>query len=378
MGQNKIKVLYDHQIFSLQSYGGISRYFSELKSALDAYTQIKTQIVTGISDNHYLNANPNLAKCSLTTIPKPTYHKFLERINRFYLQIVIGKLDFDIFHPTYYNPYFLRILKGKPFVLTIYDMIPEIFQDQFPVYRNTRRQKKLLITQASQIITISKNTRNDLLNFYDIPEEKVHVIHMAPPTIQNRAISHYQRLKINPDLPKHFLLFVGKRKGYKNFSTFLYSAAPLLKKNHDLHIISIGGGAFSNEERRLTQSLDITGRVHQITASDMKLQELYRKAIAFIYPSLYEGFGLPILEAFQTGCPVVCSRTGSFPEIAQDAALYFDPHDKHTITQTINKILENSKLRRKLSQKGYQRVQDFSWKTTAIQTASVYKLAMDK
>lgn len=367
----KLTVLYDHQAFSLQPLGGISRYFNELTQALGTQDLIQPRIITGISQNRHLRPNSfNWSKRLIETVPQPLRAKMLEQINRTYVKAVFSQQKFDVFHPTYYNPYFLPLLKDQPFVLTVHDMTHEIFQDIFPLSAKVRKQKKKLIQQASQIIAISKNTKRDLLQHYDLQPEKVHVVYLGP--------SHLPVAQINLKLPKRFLLFVGNRGQYKNFTNFLRAAAQHLKRDTSLQIISVGGGKFSTEEKHIIESLGIANQLQQMTISDQVLQKLYQKALAFVYPSLYEGFGLPILEAFQTGCPVACSQASCFPEIAQDAALYFDPRDLNSMSEKIGQVLQDGNLRKKLIKKGYQRVKDFSWTKTAMQTALIYKLAVKK
>lgn len=370
---HEIRVLYDQQIFSLQPYGGISRYFSQLTAALRLQNQVHPHVVSGFSQNRYLNKqSPLWLDHGLRLIPARYQGKLLERINREYLKWRIPTIDFDLFHPTYYNPYFIPHIKNKPFVLTVFDMIHEIFRDQFPVSTKLIEQKKFLCDRARQIITISANTRNDLLRIYDLPSEKVHVVHFGPPDLEQGESAPLAELR----LPDRFLLYVSHRGQYKNFLEWLHAIAPVLHGDPGLKIVAVGGGSFNEQEQWTIHTLKIYQQVIQITPGDRDLAMIFQRAIAFVYPSLYEGFGLPILEAFLLGCPVVCSDTSCFPEVAGDAAVYFDPRDADSMRLAIGRVLADESLRQDLIRKGRQRVQEFSWAKAAEQTTAVYRLAL--
>ena len=164
-----MKILYDHQIFTTQKYGGISRYFYELISILNCEENMQTNIPLNVSNNHYL-ANKNLVNFFNFFPNKEFRGKFrlmMEWNKRGVIQ-EIKKQNFDIFHPTYYDPYFLKYIDEKPFVLTVYDMIHEKFSDFFPQNDKTSHYKKLLVEKASRIIAISYSTKQDLIDIFGI------------------------------------------------------------------------------------------------------------------------------------------------------------------------------------------------------------------
>jgi len=359
-----MKILYDHQIFSLQKYGGISRYFCELYSHLLTMDTIHPEISILYSENTYYN------KIFHNRQILPDKHFFgkttiINKINECYCknQIRIGK--FDIFHPTYYNPYFLKTLKTQPYVLTVYDMIHELFPEMFKG-DNTASQKKKVIECATKIIAISENTKIDIIKLYDIDPEKIEVIPLA--TSLQIPISD-----ISLNLPKRFILFVGNRGYYKNFSFFIKSISSLLDEENDLYLICAGGGVFSEDEMRLLDELKIKKKVLQFPiTNDSVLSLLYQKAILFVFPSLYEGFGIPILEAFSCGCPVAASNSSSLPEVGGDAVNYFDPNNSDSIQKVVKNIMHNNSLQDCLRNRGYQRLKLFSWEKTALNTKKVY------
>jgi glycosyltransferase involved in cell wall biosynthesis len=176
---------------------------------------------------------------------------------------------------------------------------------------------------------------------------------------------------------KYYILFVGNRSSYKNFTFFIESVAPLLLKNNELQVCCAGGEPFSPREILCFKNFQILHKVHHIQPDDHTMKNLYKNALAFIFPSLYEGFGLPVLEAFSCGCPTLLSNTSSLPEIGSDAALYFDPYDPASLTDALEHIISDNNLRMQLILKGYERSKQFSWEKTANATKKVYEQAVN-
>jgi len=366
-----MKILYDHQIFTTQKYGGISRYFYELIKELNKMDDVETHISLLVSNNHYLS-DKNLVKF-LNILPNKYFKgkfRIFNLINKPKTILTLKKKQFDVFHPTYYDPYFLKYLEDKPFVLTVYDMIHEKLSDYFSKNDRTTKKKKILVEKSCKIIAISESTKNDLCKIFQVNPEKVSVIHLATSfeSINAKAIEN---------LPNKYLLFVGGRGGYKNFNFMINSIADIIKR-YNIFLICAGGRKFKKDEIELFYKLGIGKMIIQIPASDSELKFLYQNAIAFIFPSLYEGFGIPVLESFACGCPVVLSNTSSFPEIARDAAIYFDPYDINSIRKSVENLIKNNQLRIQLIQKGFERLKHFSWSKTAFETLQVYKQVLDK
>ncbi|MCL2295425.1 MAG: glycosyltransferase family 4 protein [Spirochaetes bacterium] len=375
-----MKILYDHQVFEIQNIGGISRYFSELlKRNLDAKLSLR------YTDNVYLRE-----ECfkQYNLLPRAEYKKkkFLTKFNfkgkgrliNCYNYLfnkksnkdlsnahVRRRNDYTVFHPTYYDPYFLKHLKGKPFVLTVYDMIHECLQNFFHSDKHTIPHKAKLILAADQIITISDHTKNDLIKFFPEVQEKINVVYLASSFPEIEYISKKE----------NYILFTGARWGYKNFDTFSRAVAPLLKK-YDMHLICTGA-LFSDDEMELLNSLGIADRtISKYAALDNELIKLYSKASAFVFPSLYEGFGIPVLEAFATNCPAVLSNTSSLPEVGGDAALYFNPYSIDDMRTQIERVICSPTLQNELIIKGKKRIKIFSWEKCYQETIEVYKKAL--
>jgi glycosyltransferase involved in cell wall biosynthesis len=366
-----MKILYDYQIFSLQKYGGISRYFCELYSNLLTMDTIQPEISVIYSENCYyqklfhqkINLPYQNALGGFINFKKDS---IIEKINKYNSKNKIRFGNFDILHPTYYNPYFLKFLKTKPYVLTVYDMIHELFPDMYKG-DNTEIQKKILIQGASKIIAISDNTKTDIVKIYNIDPKKIEVIPLA-------TSLHTHLSDNNLNLPRKYILFIGhRRRAYKNFIPFINSISSLLNDEKDLFLICAGGEIFSDFEKHLLNDLNLTMKViYYPVVDDSTLSQLYRKAILFVFPSLYEGFGIPILEAFSCGCPVAASNYSSLPEVGGDAVNYFDPYNPDSIQKVVENIVYNCSLQDSLRIRGYQQLKLFSWAKTAHQTKKVY------
>jgi glycosyltransferase involved in cell wall biosynthesis len=386
---HKIRILFEPQMFNRQKYGGITRYFFELLMNLHNDEEIDFILPLVFSSNHYLKKAPFI-KCPNLLKPikiegenpfskfmsKPIWkiskriYKFQQYLNRIKLHKTIATKDFDICHPTYYNSEILRYVKNKPVVVTVHDMIYELFpeyfpDDPFPAY------KKDLIKIARKIIANSENTKRDLIKIHNVPEDKVEVIYLGC-SFNKRDLD----IKKNMHLPQEYILFVGERKNYKNFIFFMNSIAPLTKKHKNMEVICTGNKDFSASERALIDSLNLSKRVSHYSVSDDLLFELYKKATVFVFPSLYEGFGIPILEAFSAGCPVACSNKGSLPEVAGDAAVFFDPKDEDSICNAVDQLISDKAFRNGLINKGYERLRNFSWQETAHRTKKLYMSLM--
>ncbi len=383
-----MKILFDHQIFSTQNYGGISRYFCELIKYLGKNANVAWDLALKYSENTYLKNSSLPIKIhkgqtkedfcfGIQVAGKGTIHRALTRIGLAHNSEVLNKVisiekinerKFDIFHPTNYDNYFLSYLKHKPFVLTIYDMIHELYSGKyFRTNDSTIGFKRSLAERADKILAISENTKKDILRFYRIDEKKISVVHLASSLCCTDDLS-------DEESPLKYILFIGDRCLYKNFQFFLKAIAPLLAADEKLLLICGGSLPFNRSERILIKALGFENKViFKSIQSDVTLTQLYKNALCFVFPSIYEGFGIPVLEAFSCGCPVVLSHTSSFPEIAGDAGEYFDPMDANSIHQIVKKVIYNVELRNKMIFKGYLQLKNFSWEKTALETVAVYK-----
>ena len=358
-----MKVLYDHQIFDIQTHGGISRYFANLYEGLNRKSDFHSELAVLHSRNHYIDNKPYLPSSAGKFLLKKQSNR--NKWNKRYSEFVIRKNAFDVFHPTYYDPYFLDKVK-KPFVLTVHDLIHELLPEYFTPYDPTVQFKRKVIERASHLIAISDSTKIDLQSVYNVADNKISVIH--------HGYQILTAIESELELPfTNYILFVGDRTKYKNFYILSSAVARLTKNYPELILVCAGGGAFTvvEQEAFLRKRLK---NVYQIPANDGELKALYKNALAFVYPSLYEGFGLPILEAFANDCPAILSDIPPFKEIAGDACTYFDPHDVENMTEAIEKVINSESLADSLRKRGAIQLRKFPISDCIDKTATVYKL----
>ncbi|GAB2597609.1 glycosyltransferase family 4 protein [Spirosoma areae] len=367
-----MQILFDHQTFSMHNYGGLPRYFAELISGINKTADNSANLPLLFSNTIHLNEAGISTKPFLPGTKIPKKEKIIYNLNKLYNLYELGSKSFDIFHATYYDPYFIPYLKGKPFVVTFLDMIHERFANQFTELASDQvivNQKKKIADLSDKIIAISESTKNDIVELLHIDPTKIDVVHLGSSL---PILPHRQKSKSAiSGIP--YLLFVGRRGHYKNFFALLKAIYHLLK-HYQVKLVCAGGGPLTKEEKELIYTLKVNNLVtYEHIANDQNLQELYKNAIAFVFPTLYEGFGIPILEAFASGCPCVISDRSSLPEVAGDAALYFNPRDESSMASVIEKIILDSELRENLTQMGYNRLNQFSWERTVRETLRVYQ-----
>lgn len=360
-----MKILFDYQMFSIQKFGGVTRYFCELMKNIPSEHQFQLSLI--FSDNHHLKENRNLLK-KINILPDKNFkgkyfiEKKLFAINRYYSKHCISSNNFDLFHPTYYDDYFINILK-KPYILTVHDLIYFKFENTFFKPSPRKAQMERVIKNANRIIAISENTKKDIIEILNINAEKIDVIyHGYNKPFPNKKSGTYGK----------YILFVGLRNRYKNFITFSEAVSKLLNKEKDIKLVCVGP-PFNQEEMANLSRLGISNQSIAVNVDDRTLNGLYSGALVFVYPSLYEGFGMPILEAFANNCPVCLSNTSCFPEIAGNAGIYFDPYDHESILNAIEKVIYDNDFAKKIIKAGQTRLNDFSWGKTAKETISSYK-----
>lgn len=379
---SKIRVLYDGEGFR-EPHGGVSRYFSEMIKRLPSGYEPNIAVESTI--NIYLQEDPfNIpkAKCSfrdflpavdfrgkslayaLASRLMPWVWPSCELKNNRKFHNLLRSGEYDVLHLT--GPHKIGnewkcVLGHKPIVVTVHDLIPEIYG----LKRFIPANRGEILKAASQIIAVSENTKKDLINIFNIPKEKISVIY--------HGITEFSgQVKDSALIGKKYILYVGKRGGYKNSDFFFKAIAPLLRKERSLSVVCTGM-SFTKEEQQLLTQERIFDQVHQEFVPDCAMKSLFSNAICFVYPSLYEGFGIPILDAFSAGCPVILSNSSCFPEVAGDAALYFDEGDSKTFQCHVESLLHDSKVRDKMIVKGHERAKFFSWAKCAQKTADVYK-----
>lgn len=291
----------------------------------------------------------------------------------------------DLFHSPYARipAQVRRALSGRH-ILTVNDLIPLVLDPGlFPAGQIAITKRMIDSVQPGDwVITISDATRNDLCNYRPVTPERVITVHLAasnalfyPVADAERIHSVRQKYGIPPG---DYLLTLNSLAPHKNLAHLIRSFQQLIEQERitDLNLVACGGQGkpvgeilkgLGLEEADLRQ-VHFTG-----FAADEDLAALYSGALAFVFPSLYEGFGLPVLEAMQCGCPVICSNTSSLPEIVGEAGLLVVPDDKHALSAVMSKLYRDQSLANQLAMLGQQRSGAFSWEKTIAETLEVYR-----
>lgn len=352
------RVLYSHDIFSAQHIGGISRYIFEL------FIRNENAIIPLLySENLYLNIYKK----------RPNFKgkfRIIRLLNELKERLILRSGIFDIYHASYYKR--IKIPQSTAFIITIHDMIHEIYATSY--FKNdskTSHLKRLNCLQADGIIAISNQTKSDLINLFNIQADKIRVIYQA------HSLKKPRNATLPQNLPQDYILFVGGRGGYKNFANFAKAIALIHNLYPHIRAFCVGS-EFNSDENALLESLKIKGIFTTHLARECELYAIYHNAICFVFPSFYEGFGIPILEAFFAQTPTLLSNIAVFREIAGNAALYFNPHDEISIAESILKILQNKALSRRKVALANKRLADFSWERTYKQTLNFYNEILEK
>lgn len=353
-----IRVLYDYQAF-VQRIGGVSRQHMEIIRWLSSET--KAILPALLSDNIYLDEinHPHIA-------PFPSFfpdlrQNIFKQINQWISVCELKKGNYDIFHVTGLNPYFIPHTKKKV-LATMHDLTFEKFPNLVGKANIVIEKRKKILNVVEHINCVSIQTKNDLVDIYDYPEDKISIVYPG-------TNGDFIEKKGEPIFNFPYILYIGGRKGYKNFKTFIKAFAQI---NQDIQLVCTGS-VFGNEEMDLFDKLKISNRVHHKFVTDEEMNNLLCNAFLFVYPSLSEGFGLPILDSFRGSCPCIASDILCFHEVAADAALYFNPNEVDDIVDKMKKVLSDSQLRSEMIIKGRNRVPLFTWKKCAEETEKVYR-----
>ena len=388
MSDQNISILYDDRGF-YQKFGGVSRYYAELIKHLPSH--VHWQIGARYTSNIYLQDAP------FHVLPRRkeyTAHDFSRHVFhghtfwgtrllfKFFRHAIPGAVhaddilnwrmfcsmakhrNVDIIHltePHIFGNNYLHSARKNPFVLTVVDLIPELLMNNTSV----RTKRKAALDGASGIIAISQFTKKQIVETYQIPEDKIRVIYLA---------SDFPTPASNPPplVQKQYILFVGRRgETYKNFPFFIKAIAPLLRSRKDLFLVCTNS-PFGDCENRLFHEIGIAEKMIHFPAKDDQMPSLFAHAKAFIYPSKMEGFGIPILDAFQCRCPTILSNCSCFPEIGGDAALFFDDGDDAGLRRAIVAVLDDASIRSQLIAHGIKRAKNFSWENCARETSDFY------
>ena len=316
-----MKILFDSKIFFHQKFGGPARYFFNLFENLNLIGE-SAYILSPIYSTEYLKYSSFKSNIIGINFPKIKYSGILlDKINSKLSTILFKKINPEIIHTTDY--YDLDLNSKKPIIVTVHDLIHEIFHYEFAKDKNYRPKKNILDI-ANHVICGSENTKRDLIRYYSIEDNKISVIYYGNSFINK---DYNKTDKLNFDLNYQYFLYVGSRKRYKNFYTLIDAFKKKKEIYSNFKIICFGGGDFLESEKKILneKNFDLDKLVFLQNSDDNLLYYLYKNACALIYPSLHEGFGMPILEAMSSGCPVISSNSSSLPEVYGNAAESFPP-----------------------------------------------------
>ena len=298
-----------------------------------------------------------------------------------YLPWALKRLGIDLlFSPCNIGPK----LTSVPLVITLFDLhwllFPELFSPIKLFY--LRMALKWSVHKAQAVITISQNSKNDILRMYKIPQERVKVIYLGLDPIfkKETGVENLAFLKQRYGIIKKYFLYVGQFHKRKNIMGLLRAFVNLKTESQiDHQLVLVGGdGDGSSEVKQFLNKMGLKDVLVTGCIPDQEVSLLYNSAECLVYPSFYEGFGLPVIEAMACGCPVVTSRTSSLPEVAGDAAILVDPYSVEDIARGIQDIINKPELRYQLIQDGFKQAQKYTWERTARETVSVFEQVFER
>lgn len=354
---------------------GVSRYIEFLLADLPRVAPDEEfHVFAGPDAAHGRDQLPRELRWSLSRLPteRPPVRILWEQVAG---PVALGRQRIDVAHaPVNVAPLLTRV----PTVVTVHDLAFRIYPEQYPAAKRryldamTRRS----VRRAARVIAVSENTRQDVIRLYGVPPERVVVVPNGVPSdlapVDDRAA--LQALRDRHGLPEEFILFVGTLQPRKNLVGLL-RAFGRLRDRVQAPLVVVGAPGWQYQPIfDEAQALGVADRVvFAGYAAPEELRLWYSAATVFIYPSLYEGFGLPVLEAMACGAPVITSSTSSLPEVVGDAALLVDPTDLDAIAGSLERVLREPQLRRTLRQRGLARAREFGWERTARETVAVYR-----
>lgn len=381
-----------HVVFDARSvtdhYPGIGRYGSGLTQALAALDEVRLTLLVDPRAVSTFHSLPDIERVPITCRPTSLSQQWV-------IPNVLRRLRADVYH----SPYYLMPYRtSRPTVVTFYDIIPLIVPGTYSalfrlVYRATHH---LAAAAADRAIAISQSTAADLVRI-GLPERKISAIALGVGReFHLRSEQEIEAVRQRYGLLERFALYVGTNKPHKNLPRLIEAWASASRKMSEPDVLPWTLVVAGREDPRYPRVIDLAAAngVSAETGEDIPprrgdrgrfplsaigavpeadLPALYSAASLFIFPSLYEGFGLPVLEAMACGTPVICSNTSSLPEIAGDAALMVDPINTEALAKTISLVLSEDSLREELKAKGLAQAAAFSWEQTARKTLEVYR-----
>ncbi len=361
--ENKKRIGIDCRMLS---WGGIGRYTKNLIKNLAKLDQEREYILFLFKEdfNKLKNLPKNFKKREINIYP----YSWAEQI---IFPLILYKENLDLVHFTHFS---LPIFYRRKFIVTIHDLTHLKYPGKKLTFFKKIAYNLVLLNatkKAEKIIAVSFATRSDLIKLLKIDPNKITVIYEG-------VEEHFKPLKIEK---KPFLLYVGVFREHKNLKRLIKAFKIVTEKIPDLKLVIAGkkDKVYFPEIEKEVENLNLRRNVIFLGfVRESKLPYLYNRATLFVFPSLYEGFGLPPLEAMACGTPVICSNTSSLPEICEDAALFFDPLNEKELAKKILMLISDEKFRQELIKKGFKRVEKFSWRKCAKETLNLYQKCLKR
>ena len=340
-----MRVGFDEQVFLAQRHGGISRYVVSLVAAFRQDSRLGVDAVTGWrwSDNQHSNA-AGLSR----RLPLPELSGRLAVLGQggYFLANAPRRRaarQADILHHTYFHPRFMAPRSPARQVCTVYDMIPELYPESFPT-RDPHLAKRRYVATCDMVLCISASARQDIHRPVRRPRrpDAGHAPGRRPgvPAGRRAAVG----------MPPRYLLFIGRRAGYKDFDVLAQAMTQLADR--EVSLVVVGGGSFTDDETAGCVGSASAERTLRVNVTDDELCRLYAHALAFVFPSRHEGFGLPTLEAMASGTAVVLADSSSHPEVGGEVARYFPIGDSAALAGQLDLLLGDDALRARLGKEG--------------------------
>ena len=356
-------------------FPGIGRYVSQLAKALVEQLKEDEQLVllrdlTQPSRWQLPPSSSNIKSIETSISP-------FSLSQQWQLSSLLQKHQVDVYHSPYYlMPYGLKTAT----IVTIHDLTPQLFPQYVPGLARIvfKLATKLALWRSTHIVTVSEHTKQDLLQHYHLPLQRATAIHHAPDrSFQPQPIQKIVQLRKKYALSANYMLYFGINKPHKNLTRLIRAWHLLSSEQKTGDVLLVIAGAWDKRYPEVKAEVSCLNLGEYIRflgpISNTDLPTLYAGATGFVFPSLYEGFGLPVIEAMACGTAVACSNTSSLPEVGGDAALYFDPNNVEEMAQQIGRLLTDQSLRENLAQRGLAQARRFAWQKTAAQTLSLYR-----
>ena len=360
-----MKILYDNIIFDLQFAGGISKLWFKLIQGLNKRKNISLSFVEGDESRNLFRKELPINNLSIIR-ENPNYLTF-RKFKK------ISNDNYKIFHSSYYRP--LKVKGDTKVIVTIHDFIYEKFSSYIPKIVHVYLKKRSL-RQADAVICVSENTRKDFFKYYpSIPKDSVHVVYNGVDELF-KPIDKSKFIKIQNQTfeNKKFLIYVGNRGYAKNFKFVIRLMSSKKVKKMNLKLVCVGGNRVSTKELNIIKKLNLKDKIIFLTnVSSTQLNLLYNHAFSLLFPSIYEGFGIPAVEAMKSSCPIWATNSSSVKElIGPNYPISFNPNNWQEAEEAFYKLCD-SNLRKIAIEVGLKQSANFSWNKCVNETLEIYQ-----